>query len=116
MSDFDELTKTILKFRDDRDWKQFHSPKNSAIALINESSELLEHFKWHDGKETEEYIKKHRQKIEDEISDVLFWVLLLSYDLNINIKKAFMRKMQQNKRKYPIKKSRGKNLKYTEYK
>ena len=113
MSDFQKLTDLILEFREERDWKKFHTPKNSAIALVNESSELLEHFKWHEGKETEKYIKKHRIEIEDELSDVLFWILLMAHDLEININKAFLRKMKQNARKYPVEKAKGKSLKYT---
>jgi NTP pyrophosphatase (non-canonical NTP hydrolase) len=114
MSDIKNLTDLVLKFRDERDWKQFHNPKDSAIALLSEATEVLDEFKWLNEKEIEEYLKTKKSKVADELSDVLFWVLLMSHDLDIDIIKAFKEKRKEDRKKYPIKKSRGKHTKYTE--
>lgn len=112
MSEIKELIDAILAFRDERDWKQFHNPKDSAIALVSEAMEVLEHFKWKSKEEMEKYVKRHKKEIGDELSDVLYWVLLMSEDLSIDIKSAFYKKMKENEIKYPIKKSKGKHSKY----
>jgi NTP pyrophosphatase (non-canonical NTP hydrolase) len=114
MSDIQELISKIIKFRDARDWKQFHNPKDSAIALSLESSEVLEQFLWLTKEEMEAYVKKHKKELGDELSDVLFWVLLMSYDLKIDIVKAFNSKMRQNNKKYSVKKAKGRHTKYTQ--
>ncbi len=114
MSDIKELTDEILKFRERRNWKQFHNPKDLAISLSLEASEVLEHFQWKNGEELKEYSKTHKEHIGEELMDVLYWVLLLSYDLDIDVKKAFKKKMQKNEKKYPVKKALGSHKKYTE--
>ena len=116
MSDLDSLTKSVLDFRDKRDWKQFHNPKDSAIALVSEAVEVLDELKWKKPQEIEEYLKSKKSKIGDELCDVLFWVLLMMHDLNIDINKQFKSKMDENNKKYPVEKVKGKHLKYTEYK
>ena len=116
MSDIKNLIDIIIKYRDARDWKQFHNPKDSSIALSLEASEVLQHFLWQSKEEMDEYVKKHKNEIADELSDVLYWTLLMSHDLNIDLLKAFDKKMKENKKKYPVKKAKGKHLKYTEYK
>ncbi len=110
------LQDLIIKFRDERNWKQFHNPKDSAISLSLEASELLEHFQWKNPKEISTYIKKNKIEIGDELSDVLFWVLLMSHDLEIDIVNAFIKKLEKNKLKYPIGKSKGKHIKYNKLK
>ncbi len=112
MSDIQELTKKIKNFRDKRNWKQFHNPKDSAIALVSEAMEVLEHFKWKNKDEMEQYVKRHRKEIGDELSDVLYWILLMSEDLKIDIKSAFYKKMEENEKKYPVEKAKGKHAKY----
>jgi len=107
-----DLQDLVIKFRDDRNWKQFHNPKDSAISLQLEASELLEHFQWKNNKEVTEYIKKNKNEIGNELSDVLFWVLLMSRDLKIDISEAFVKKLSENKKKYPVEKSKGKHTKY----
>lgn len=114
MADIKTLIKKVVKFRDARDWKQFHNPKDSSIALQLEASEVLEQFRWQNKEEMEEYVKTHKKELGDELADVLFWVLLLSNDLKIDITKAFNSKMKQNNKKYPISKSKGRHTKYTE--
>ena len=114
-SDIKKLIDGIIKFRDARDWKQFHNPKDVAISLSLEASELMEHFQWKNKEEIEEHIKNHKEEISDELADVLYWVLLMSGDMKIDIVKAFNRKMKKNAQKYPVSKAKGKHLKYTEY-
>jgi len=77
-----------------------------------EAGEVAEHFQWKSNEEIEKYIKSHRAEIGEELADVFYWVLLLSHDLNIDITKALDKKMEKNKKKYPAKKAKGRNVKY----
>ncbi|OIO04955.1 MAG: nucleotide pyrophosphohydrolase [Elusimicrobia bacterium CG1_02_56_21] len=112
MADIDKLTKDVLKFRNDREWAQFHNPKDVSISLALEAAELLEHFQWKTPEEIAVHIKTGKEEISDELADVLYWVLLLSRDLDIDISKALGRKLRKNAKKYPLEKSRGKITKY----
>ncbi len=114
MSDLEELTKLVIKFRDERDWKQFHTPKDLAISLALESAEVLEHFQWKNPTEIKKYIKTNKDDIADELADVFKYLLMLSYELNIDLKKAVPSKMAKDNKKYPVEKSKGKHAKYTE--
>lgn len=114
MSDIEKLTKKILIFRNKRKWKQFHNPKDVAISLVLEAAELLEHFQWKTQEEIKDYLKTHKGDIEEELSDVLYWVLLMSSDLKIDVRKALEKKIKKNKEKYPLGKAKGKHTKYTE--
>lgn len=113
MAEIKKLTKEIIKFRDDRDWKQFHNPKDVALSLVLEASELMEHFQWKNPREIQGYIQSHKKAIGEELADVLYWVLLMSYDLGVNITTALKKKLKENGKKYPIKKSKGRHTKYT---
>lgn len=108
-----ELIDKIVEFRNARDWKQFHNPKDVAISLSLEASEVLEHFQWKSKEEIENYIKTNKGEIAEELVDVLYWTLLMFHDLGIDIEKSFDLKMKQNAKKYPVKKAKGKNTKYT---
>lgn len=112
MSDIKKLIEKIIKFRDDRDWKQFHNPKDMALSLVLEATEVLEHFQWKTQKEIKEYIKTNKDDIGEELADVLYWVLLMCNDLEINIFEALEKKIKKNERKYPIDKAKGKHTKY----
>jgi len=112
MSEIKDLTDKIVQYRDARDWKQFHNPKDLALSLVLEASEVLEHFQWKSPEEIEKYIHEHKSDIAEEVADVLYWVLLISHDLNIDIKEAFNQKMDQNEKKYPVDKAKGKHTKY----
>lgn len=114
MSDIKELAEKIRKFRDERDWKQFHNPKDVALSLVLEAVEVLEHFQWKSPSEIEEHLKKNREEIEEELADVLYWILLMSHDLGIDIKEALEKKLEKNEVKYPIDKAKGKHTKYNE--
>ncbi len=107
------LTK-ILQFRDERDWKQFHTSKEIALALLIEAGELAEHFQWKTGEELKEHTKEKKQAISHELADVLYWLILLSHELKIDIEKAFSEKMKINASKYPIEDSYANNSKYND--
>ena len=114
MDIIDELTKLVIKFRDERDWKQFHKPKDMAISLSLEASEFLENFQWSTDEEIRKLLKTNRENISDELADVLFWVLTISHDLKIDLRSALKNKLKKNEAKYPIEKAKGKHTKYTE--
>jgi len=101
--------KEILKFRDDRDWKQFHNLKDLAISLSLEASELLENFQW---KSSEDAIEQNLENIKDELADVLIYSILLADQMNLDIEEVIQNKLEKNKRKYPVEKSFGSNKKY----
>lgn len=106
----DDLNK-ILDFRKKRDWKQFHLPKNLAISLSLEANEILEVFQW--SKDNGIPAGK-KEVLELELADVYYYLLLLAHDSGIDLKEALRKKMKVNESKYPISKSKGKSVKYTE--
>ncbi|MDO8508381.1 MAG: nucleotide pyrophosphohydrolase [Nanoarchaeota archaeon] len=108
----DELIKKIIAFRDARDWKQFHNPKDLAISLVLEATEVMEHFQWKNKEEIEKYIKTNKIDIGEELADVLYWVLLMGHDLKIDVLKSLEKKILKNEEKYPVKKAKGKHTKY----
>jgi dCTP diphosphatase len=108
-----DFQKKIARFISDRDWSQFHNPKDLALSLTLEATEVLEHFQWKDEKEVAVYLRKNKAAVGEELADVLYWVLLLSSNLDIDLEKAFAEKMAQNEKKYPIAKAKGKATKYT---
>ncbi|KKS27675.1 MAG: hypothetical protein UU88_C0003G0003 [Parcubacteria group bacterium GW2011_GWC1_42_11] len=114
MQKIEDLTTRITAFRDARDWKQFHNPKDCAISLALEAAEVLEHFQWKNKEEMEVYAKTNKEEISEELADVLYWVLLMSKDLDIDVLEALHKKMKKNEDKYPVEKAKGKHTKYTE--
>ena len=112
MSEIKRLIEKIIEFRDERNWKQFHNPKDVALSLVLEATEVMEHFQWKSQPEIEKYIKKHKNEIGEELADVLYWVLLLSHDLKIDITDALNKKLKKNEEKYPVEKAKGKHTKY----
>ncbi len=110
-----DLQKKIIEFRNRRDWKQFHNPKDVSISLILEAAELLEHFQWKSQEETDNLPKtKEFNSVKEELADIYYWVLLIAHDLNINLEKEFLAKMKKNEKKYPVRKAKGSHKKYTE--
>ncbi len=109
-----DLQLAIRKFCDDRDWDQFHNPKDLAISLTLEATEVLEHFQWKNAEEMEEHSRTNKTEVGEELADVFYWVLLLSNKLDINLVEAFQKKMSKNEAKYPIEKAKGSHKKYTE--
>lgn len=107
----EELIEKIIAFREERDWRQFHNPKDLAISLNLEASELLELFQW---KSSEEAVQ-NKNNIQDELADILYYVLLMCRDLNIDPKQALLEKLHKNAEKYPVNKAYGSKKKYTEF-
>jgi len=114
--DIKTLQKKYIKFRDKRDWRQFHNPKDLAISLALEAAEVLEHFQWKNDSEVEEYIKSEKiEHLKDEVADVAIYLFLLAHELGIDLEKAYLDKMRKNDKKYPVEKAKGSRKKYTEY-
>ncbi len=109
------LIEKIVEFCDARDWKQFHNPKDLAISLLLEAGEVLEHFQWKNNDAIEKHIKNNKSDIGEELADVLYWVLLISHYLDIDILDALERKIEKNETKYPVEKAKGKADKYTSF-
>ena len=112
MDKLSDLTKRIIAFREARDWKQFHNPKDVAISLVLEATEVMEHFQWKNKEEIEGYVVEASGEIGEELADVLYWVLLMSHDLKIDVLEALEKKMKKNEDKYPVEKAKGKHTKY----
>ena len=110
-----KLTKELLAFRDARDWKQFHNPKDLATALAIEASELQEIFLWKNGPEIDTVIAEKREHIGQEVADIAAYLLLLCDALDIDLDQAVHQKIEHNKAKYPVGKVRGSSKKYNEY-
>lgn len=110
----DNLTALACKFRDERNWKQFHNPKDQILSLTLEAAELLELTQWKNGGELEGHLHAKRELLGEELCDVLYWVLVIAHDQGIDLRKAFRDKIRKNNAKYPIHKAHGRALKYTE--
>ena len=110
----DDLTRRIVEFRDERDWKQYHSPRNLAASITIEAAELLECFQWSSDDTIAEDVARRHEEIEAEIADVLIYALLLAHDTGIDPAVAIERKLASNDAKYPAEKARGSREKYTE--
>jgi dCTP diphosphatase len=110
-----ELTQRVLRHRDERDWAQFHTPKELAVSLVVESAELLALMQWKTGDELKAAVEKRREQLRDELADVLHSVLLLASDLEVNLADALEQKLVKDAKKYPVEKVRGRADKYTEY-
>ncbi|MCR5404435.1 MAG: nucleotide pyrophosphohydrolase [Butyrivibrio sp.] len=109
-----ELTKKVVEFRDARNWKQFHRPKDMAISISLEAAELLEVFQW-SGADTEVDTDKKLSKVKEELADILMYALLMGNDLGLDIPEIINDKLAENNRKYPAEKAYGKADKYTAY-
>ncbi len=107
----DHLIQKLIEFRDQRNWKQFHNPKDLVISLVLEAGELLELFQW---KSSEQAVLEKRDDIEEEMADVLMYLLLLSNELGIDLEQAVIDKIAKNVKKYPESKSYGSSKKYTD--
>ncbi len=110
----EEVQAALRRFRDERDWMQFHNPKDMAAALAIEASELQELFLWKTGDEVEALVSSKREQISDEIADVAAFLFELSDNLKIDLGRAVLAKLEKNELKYPVDKARGSSSKYTE--
>jgi NTP pyrophosphatase (non-canonical NTP hydrolase) len=104
----DQVIQRLRQFRDDRDWKQFHSPKDLAMALSIEAGELLEAFLWKAPEAAD------TEKVKEELADVLAYALLLSDAYGFDVQKIVLEKIERNEAKYPVDKAKGSAKKYTE--
>lgn len=108
MTDTEEIIQALLKFRNDRDWEQFHNPKDLALAINVEAGELLELFLW------KNYDEANIYKIKEELADVFAFAFLLANKYNLDVKSIVLDKIIKNSEKYPIEKAKGNAKKYTE--
>lgn len=108
---FEALVKRIRAFCDEREWSQFHDPKNLAISLQLESSEVLELFQWTKDNQMKE---GKDADMADELADVLYWIIMLANHYDLDLLDALSKKMDKNEEKYPVDKAKGKSDKYTD--
>lgn len=110
----EDLIALTLKFRADRNWQQFHTPKELALCLSLETAEVIELMQWKNGAELAAHLEAKKSDLADELSDVLHALLLLAHDQGIDLGAAYKAKMAKNELKYPVEKARNKASKYTE--
>lgn len=108
MKESEEIIQALLKFRNDRDWGQFHNPKELAVAINIEAGELLELFLWKSSEEANE------EKIREELADVFAFAFMLAEKYNFDVKEIVLEKIRRNAEKYPIEKAKGSAKKYNE--
>ena len=108
-----ELTEKIVAFRDARNWKQFHNPKDLAISISLEAAELLEVFQW-SGSDVEVDTAKKLEKVREELADVLNYAFQMADKYNLDIKEIMLEKIRKNAEKYPVEKAKGTAKKYNE--
>jgi NTP pyrophosphatase (non-canonical NTP hydrolase) len=108
MKENDEIIQALLKFRNERDWEQFHNPKDLALALSIESAELLELFLWKNAEDT------NADKVKEELADVFSFAFLLAEKYGFDVKEIVLDKIKTNAEKYPIDKAKGSAKKYTD--
>lgn len=111
MDRFEEICRQAARFRDERDWGQFHNPKDLAISCALEAAELLETFQWSGG---DLVCADKLEEQTDELADVMLYCLLLADRLGIDPLDAMERKLEKNRAKYPVEKAFGRSAKYTE--
>lgn len=115
MNELEKLRTRVADFARERDWDQFHSPKNLSMALIVEAGELLEHFQWMKQSESFELSKDKLKGVEEELADILVYLVRIADQLGIDLISATNRKIKSNEAKYPADLVRGSSRKYTEY-
>lgn len=111
-----ELKQEVIAFRDERDWQQFHDPKNLAMGMSIECAELQELFLWKNGEEIGQMLESRagKERVSQELADVFVFLLYLADACQVDLAEAVARKMEVNERKYPVAKSYGRHKKYTE--
>ncbi|HWT82974.1 MAG TPA: nucleotide pyrophosphohydrolase [Candidatus Acidoferrum sp.] len=112
----DDLVKAVLAFRDERDWKQFHNPKDLAISITLEAAELLEHFQWKRPDEVETFLAKeeNQRRLGEEMADVLILLISLADAAGLDLAEVAWAKLLLNAKKYPVERSKGSAKKYDE--
>ena len=110
-----ELIKKLRKFANERDWEQFHSPKNLSMALSVEVAEIIEHFQWLTEEQSKNLPDDKLEEVETELADTLIYLIRLADKLKIDLLAAAQSKIEVNERKYPMGKAKGSAKKYTEF-
>lgn len=113
-ANLDSVKKRLRKFAEDRDWGQFHSPKNLSMALVGEVGELVEEFQWLTEDESRRLSAERRERVQDELADVQAYLIMIAEKLEIDLLSAVDEKITQNEAKYPVGKAKGTSKKYTE--
>lgn len=108
MNDYDEIIEALLAFRRERDWEQFHNPKDLALAINIEAGELLEEFLWKPADEA------RKEKVKEELADVFAYAFLMAHSYGLDVKEIVLNKIKQNGEKYPVEKAKGSATKYNE--
>ena len=116
MNSLENLKSQLRNFAEDRDWDQFHSPKNLSMALIAESAELVEHFQWLTEEQSKTLSADKLAEVEQELADIQIYLIRIADKLGIDLLNAVTKKIELNEKKYPADKVRGSAKKYTEYK
>lgn len=111
----DELKLAIRDFVAEREWEQFHTPKNLAMALAVEAAELMEPFQWIDAEQSRDLPEERLCQVREELGDVLIYLVRIADVLEIDLLQAAKAKLEKNRQKYPTERVRGKSLKYNEY-
>jgi dCTP diphosphatase len=114
-ADFADLRDALRRFAAAREWEQFHTPKNLAMALAVEAAELLEHFQWLTPAQSAQLDARRKREVADEIADVLLYLTRLADVLGIDAVAAARRKIRVNARKYPVRRAKGNARKYSEF-
>ncbi len=109
-----DLTREICAFRDERDWRQFHAPKELAVAIAAEAGELLQHFVWQSPEQSQARARERAAQIGDEIADVSMLLFELAHTLELDVAELVRAKLARNAVRYPVDKARGSNRKYNE--
>ena len=115
MKEYDQLKMQLRQFAEDRDWDQFHSPKNLSMALIAEAAELVEHFQWLSEEQSRTLEQKKLEQVQEELADIQIYLIRIADKLNVDLLGAVNKKIEANAKKYPADKVRGSSKKYTEY-
>jgi NTP pyrophosphatase (non-canonical NTP hydrolase) len=110
----ESLKNDVKKCIEEREWQQFHSPKNLSMAIVSEATELMDLFLWCENAASYQELEKHRQDVEDEVADIAFALLSFCIQHKIDLSKAVTHKQIEKERKYPVEKCKGKSTKYTE--
>lgn len=106
------LLEAILAFRQERDWEQFHTPRNLSAAICVEAAELLDHFRWTRDSDSPEITTRQHTEMEHEVADIAILLSYFCHDLGIDLDAAVARKLEINRARYPVEKARGRSTKY----
>ncbi len=111
--DWQNILQKVLQFRNERNWEQYHSPRNLACSISVEASELLELFQWLDNDESKEFVSRGGfDAVSDEVADIATYLMLFCHDNGIDLETAMLKKLEKNKEKYPVERAKGSSSKY----